>query len=210
MVSMRSLKRYACIGIAGVIMAACSSQREPAQATLHDIEATLDAASPDAARYVPDQLTDVENKLGDLKASFDKKDYKAVLSGAPPVMSAAQGLASASAAKKDQVIKGLNDAWSTLVGALPGDAKAIQSRIDFLGKKANRKFAEGVDLDAAASSLNDANSLWLKAQAAFADGNLQAAVSTGNSAKTKFEALAASMKLDFSKPAAVEDPSLGS
>ncbi len=198
-------KRYALPAMAGILLAACSSQKEPAQKMLGDIEASINAASGDAAKYAPDQLTDVQQKLGELKASFDKQDYKAVVSGAPPVMSAAQSLAGEAAAKKDQALKGLNEEWTALAAELPGNANAIQSRIDFLSKKANQKWAAGVDLDAAKSSLSDATALWSKAQAAFAGGNLDEAVTTAKSAKTRLEALAASMKLDFTKPAAVLD-----
>ncbi len=210
MLSTNPFRQCALISIVGIMLAACSSQKEPAQKMLGDIEAAVNAASTDAAKYVPDQLADVQNKLGELKASFDKKDYQAVVSGAPPVMSAAQGLASATAAKKDQVTKALNDDWTSLASALPGDASAVQSRIDFLNKKANKKLAGGVDLDAAKSSLSDTTSLWSKAQAAFAGGNLDEAVTTAKSVKIKLDALAASLKLDFSQPAAVRDTTVGS
>jgi hypothetical protein len=209
MLSTNPFRQCALISIVGIMLAACSSQKEPAQKIIGDIEATVNAASTEAAKYAPDQLVAVQGKLGELKASFDKKDYQGVISAAPPVMSAAQSLVSVTAAKKDQVTKNLNVEWTSLANALPGNVNAIQSRIDFLNKKANQKLAVGVDLDAAKSSLGDATSLWSKAQAAFAGGNLDEAVTTANSVKTKLDALAASLKLDFSQPAAVQDTTAG-
>ena len=185
-----------------VLLAACASQKEPAQKLLGDIEATVTAAAPEAAKYVPDQLADVQNKLGELKASFDKKDYAAVVSGAPAVLGAAQALATAAAAKKDEALKALNDQWTGLAGSLPGYVTAIQNRIDFLGKKVNRKAAAGIDVDAAKAGLGDATSLWSKAQAAFASGSLDEAVSTASQVKAKIEAVAAGLKMDLAAPAA--------
>jgi hypothetical protein len=145
---------------------------------------------------------EVQAKLGDLKASFDKKDYAAVVTGAPAVLSAAQTLATAAAAKKDEVLKALNDEWTGLAGSLPGDVTAIQSRIDFLSKKSNKKQAAGIDLDAAKAGVSDTTSLWSKAQAAFAAGNMDEAVSTAKDVKAKVTALAASLKLDLPATAA--------
>src|ERR1700687_1588715 len=123
-------------GIAmAMVLAGCAGQKEPAQNSISDIEAIVTAASPEAAKYVPDQLTDGESQLGGLRASFDRKDYAAVLESAPAVMSTAQGLAGAAAAKKDALMKALNEQWSGLAAALPGYMTAIQNRIDLLGKK---------------------------------------------------------------------------
>jgi hypothetical protein len=200
------LTTYAFISCIAVMLAACSSQKEPAQRLLDDIAAALSAAGPDAVKYAPDQLNEVQTKLGTLKASFDKEDYKAVVTDAPPVLSEAQGLPSAAAAKKAEVVKGLNDQWGALAGVIPGYVTSIQSRIDFLSKKANQKLAQTVDLEAAKTGLADATSLWSKSQAAFANGNLDEAVGTAKAVKSKLDALAASMKMDLAAPAAVPPP----
>lgn len=202
MMSLHQFRTYALISLAAVMLAACANQREPAQKMIGDIEAAVNAASADAAKYVPDELNDVQTKLAGLKAAFDKQDYKAVVTTAPSVLTAAQALASDAAAKKAEVMKALNDQWTSLAGTAPGEMAAIQSRIDLLGKKANKKLAKGIDLDAAKSGLSDAQSLWSKAQAAFGNGNMDEAVSAAKDVKSKLDAVAMSLKLDLSAPAA--------
>jgi hypothetical protein len=185
-----------------LVMAACAGQKQPAQKLLADIDATVSAASAEAAKYVPDQLQAVQIRLSELKAAFDKQDYAAVLGGAPAVLGAAQTLATAAAARKDEILKALSDQWTVLAGTVPEDMIAIRNRIDMLRKKSARKPAAGVDLDAAKSSLDEAGSLWSKAQAAFAGGSLDEAVRTAQAVKGKVDAIAAALMLDLAAPAA--------
>ena len=198
-------KHCALLAVAALLVAACGGQRDVAQKMIGDIQTTVNAAAPDAGRYVPDQLADVQSKLGELKASYDKKDYKAVVSAAPPVMSAAQGLQRAAAARKQLIHQGLVDEWNSLSSSLPASTSSIQSRIDFLSKPENKKLTSGVDLTAATSNLSDSQSLWTKAQGASDKGDLEAAVTIAKVVKSKLDALAASMKLDLARPAAVRD-----
>ena len=204
MPSIHTFRKYALISLASVLLAACASERDPAQKMISDIDAAVTAASADAAKYVPDQLIDTQTKLGDLKASFGRQDYKAVLAAAPPVLAEAQGLAGAAAAKKAEVMKGLNDQWTSLSSTVPGSMTAIESRIDLLSKKSSRKLAQGIDLAAAKSAVSDATSLWSKAQGAFGNGNLDEAVSAAKEVKAKLDALAETLKMD--SPAAAAAP----
>jgi hypothetical protein len=196
------LGRLSFVSLAAVLLAACAGQKEPAEKLIGDTQAIVTAASTEATKYIPDQLAGVQTQLNALKASFDKQDYAAVVSGAPPVLAAAQSLATDAAAKKDAVLKALNDKWTALAGSVPGYLTVIQNRIDFLGKKANKKAAAGIDLDGAKSALSDAMATWSKAQAAFATGNMDEAVTTAQDVKSKAEAVASGLKVDLSAPPA--------
>src|ERR1700761_3440279 len=122
--------RLLLIVAAALALFACAGQKEPAQRQLLDIDAIIIAASAEAAHYVPQQLADVKRQYADLKTAFDKQDYPAVLAAAPAVLSAAQTLATAAAARKDEVLKALNDDWTGLAAVVPDEAAGIQNRID--------------------------------------------------------------------------------
>ncbi len=156
--------------------------------------------APRTAKYVPDQLTDVRRELGDLKATFDRQDYAAVLKTAPAVMERAQSLKSSAAAKKAELTRALGEEWSGLAARVPGFMTTIQNRIEFLAKKSSRQMAAGIDLDAARGSLSEDTSVWSKAQAAFATGNLGEAVTTAKNLETSLEGLASTLNIELKGP----------
>ena len=125
---------------------------------MQDIEATLGAASEDAAKYVPGELVDVQTKLDDLKTAYDAHDYKAVLARGPALLGEAHALAADAAAQKAEIAKNLTEQWTSLAATVPALFTAVQTRLDLLSQKKNRKMAAGIDLDAAKSALRDATS----------------------------------------------------
>ena len=181
-------------------LAACSSGRAPAERLLGEIDAAVLAAGPDAVKYVPEQVQDVEAKLGTLELAFEHHDYRAVLEGAPAVLAQAQQLRSAAAARKSAVSEDLAGQWSTLSVAVTADLTAIEQRLDFLGQPRNRKLAAGFDLDAARSDLATATRLWSKAQGAFGNNNLEEAVPAAREVRSRLERLAASLGLELPAP----------
>ena len=188
------------LAVAAVLLGACANQMEPAQQAIAGIDSAISAAAPDAGKYVPDQLAAVQKKLADLKTSFDSKDYAAVLTGAPALLTEAQGLLGATMLKKEQVVKALSAQWPAMAAALPELVSSVTNRVASLAK--SKHLPEGVDLAAAKTSIADAASLWSKAQAAFAAGNIEEAMNTANDVKAKAEAAAAAIKMKLAAPAA--------
>ena len=185
MKNIQSYTRFFALALAVLAIGGCANKMEPAQKAIADIEAAVAAAGEDATRYIPDQVQAVTDQVANLRAMFDKKDYKGVLAGAPAVLTQAQGLASAAAAKKTEMMDMYAGEWSNLSGSVPQAIAAIQSRVDILSK--SKKLPAGMDaatLDGVKSGLAEANTMWTQATQAQAAGDLEQAVTLAQQVKT--------------------------
>ena len=191
----RNIAKYLALYSAAFLIAACANQMEPAKNALDNINTSLAAASPDAQKYVPDQLSSAQSKVAALTASFDKKDYAAVVAGAPAVLAEVNGLAGAAAAKRDEILKALGNEWRSLAASIPQSVTAVQTRIDDLSK--TKHVPKDIDLAAAKSGLADATAAWDKAQSAFKSGDAPDAVPLAKDALSKVESAAAALKLNL-------------
>ena len=199
MKSTRSIANYLVSCAAAIlIVASCTNEMEPARNALANINSTLSAASADAQKYIPDQYADAQSKVAQLTASYDKKDYAAVVAAAPPVLAEVNGLAGAATAKKDENLKALGTEWRSLEASVPQSVTAVQTRIDALSK--TKRVPKDIDLNAGKSGLADATSAWEKAKSAFSSGNAEDAVAAAKDAKSKLDTAAAALKLNLSQP----------
>src|SRR6202046_2138099 len=69
-----------------ILFVACANQMEPAKSALDNINTTLNSVSADPQKYVPNQYADAQAKAAALTASYEKKDYAAVVARAPAVL----------------------------------------------------------------------------------------------------------------------------
>ena len=178
--------RFIALILAAFVVAGCANKMAPAQKAIADIESAVAAAGEDATKYVPDQVQAVNDQVANLKAMFDKKDYKGVLAAAPAVLTQAQGLVSAAAAKKTEMMDTYAGEWSTLAESVPQAVAAIQSRVDILSK--SKKLPAGMDaatLESVKTGLAEANSTWTQATQAQAAGDLEQAVTLAQQVKTR-------------------------
>jgi|SRR5580700_4747902 hypothetical protein len=193
MKSARRLANYLVLGVAAMLLAACSSQMQPAQQALDQISNVVEAIPVDAVQYAPEQVANVKKKLSDLNASFDKKDYAGVLASAPTVLSEAKSVSASATAKRDEAMKALAADWTELSASVPSLITSVQTRLDTLSK--SHRVAKGIDLTAAKSALADATASWQRAQAASGLKHSADAVSAAKDAKTQASSAASALKM---------------
>lgn len=186
------------MALAALLLVGCANQMEPARKAIADVEAAIAAAGADAAQYIPDQLQAVTGQLADLKAKFDKKDYKGVIAAAPALLTQAQGLAGAAAtarqAAEAAALEAMNAEWTALSGTLPAAVAAIESRVNILSK--SKKLPANLDaatFESVKTGLADAKTLWDQATAAQASGNVAGAVTAARQVKEKADAALAAL-----------------
>jgi hypothetical protein len=203
----RPQKNYALalLTAAALALGACANQMEPAQQAIANIDTAVAATSTAAAKYVPDQYKDLQAKVASLKASFDSKDYAAVLAAAPAVLDQARSIGAGAALKKEELDTKLTNGWSALTASLPAQVAAVQAKLASLSKMS--KPPQGIDVAGAQSAFGDAPAEWKQAQAAFAANNIEDASAAAQDVASKVSAAAAAlmMKLPMApaaKPAA--------
>lgn len=170
-----------------LMLAACAGQKGPATTAITAAESALAALKDDAAKYLPEELKGAEGTLGSLKNSLEKGDYKAVLAGAPALMSSLDTLKTHVGAKLEEA-KAAAAEWTGYAADLPKMVEAIQSRVTTLSSaKSLPKGLNAAALDTAKTGLAGMQSTWAEATAAFTGGNAIDAVAKAKAVKAKGE-----------------------
>ena len=189
---------------ASLVFVACANQQEPAKKLLADVESAIAAAGTDAQQYIPEKYAAVQQKLTDMKAAFDKQDYKSIITGGPALLADAQALATEAAAKKKEVLEALNSQWTALAAQVPQTVSAIEARLATFKK--SHSLPKGVTKDSVAAAnagLGDLKTAWSDATTAFGSGKLQEALDKAKAVKAKAEDIAAKLGIGGdAKPAA--------
>jgi DNA repair exonuclease SbcCD ATPase subunit len=187
------------LALVAVILAACTSQREPAENAVARVVAALDEIRPDAQNYASEQLQAVESSVKRLKANLDKKDYSSVVQGAPSVASEVEALKTTVAQAKADAEANLAAAqseWTDLSASVPPLVEKLQARVDQLTK--SRKYPKGMDkaaFDTAKAGFESLKTEWTDATADFDSGHPADAVRKARAAKSKAQDLASQLEV---------------
>lgn len=178
---------------AAAMLAACTSQKEPAEQAVAKIDAALNEIRNDAQVYAADQLLATETSIDRLKANLARQDYSAVVVGAPSVSSEVSALKEAvdqAKADAEATNAAAQAEWSELSAQVPTLVEKLQARVNQLSK--TRKYPKGMDkaaFDAARDGFEALKTEWTEASGEFASGEAASAVRKARSAKSRAEEL---------------------
>jgi hypothetical protein len=185
-----SISGICLMGAAALLLAACTSNMEPAHQAIANVSSALDANGDDAKRYVPEKYNEALAKLNAMKVAFNHQDYRDVIKG-----EAARGLKAAAVAGKDEYMKLAASEWASLSALVPKLLGVVEVRGQAIERA--KKRPEGLDLETARRTIVDARKMWTQAQAAADHGRVDTAVDSAKLAKRRCEQAAKALKIEL-------------
>ena len=174
MVKKLNWHRCALLGMAFVLAACGTAQKEAIDAAINAAQSAINAVQAEAAKYAPDQLQAAQSTLQNAKDELAKGDYKAALAAAQDAANKAKDLATAAAAKKDEWTK----TWQETSASMPKSLNQVKARLDAYSHGA--RLPAGMDksqLDDAKAKYEQLKQSWSDASSAATQGNLRDAMS---------------------------------
>lgn len=166
-----------------LLAVSCSVVKAPAQLAIKTAEEALNTVRAEAAKFVPEQLADLEGILASAKQSFETGDYKAALAGAKDLPVKVKDLASAIEAKK----AALPQAWTELSAEMPKLISNVKSAVS------KARGADKTVLNEARIAADGMPEAWEQAQEEFKAGKLYEAVTKATWIKEQAAKIEASL-----------------
>lgn len=171
-----------CLGLA-----ACASQKEPAEQAFAALEAKLKESAAEIQKNLPDRYAEIEKTVAGLKDSLAKESYGDVVKGAAEAQDALKrAIADARVAQAQNMAK-LETEWNDLVATMPAMISAMDKKIT----SQRGKPPKGLTADEWKQTIADydaARDAWSKASAEMTRATFEATVTAARDAKAKIAA----------------------
>ena len=185
--------------LAAVVALAACSQKDPAREAIDAAENALNAVYEDAGKYLPERYAAAKAELDTARKAFDEERYADAIAAVKELPATAETLAKDAAAAKEKNLADLNADWARISGSLPGLLAGIGGRLEELGGM--RRLPEGMDkqlLDETNAAHASAQAAWQDASSAFANGDLEGAVTKARAAEGMAQDLVARLGMSAS------------
>jgi len=143
----------------------------------------------DAQRFASEQYAAAEKGVADLRASYDKKDYKTVVTGAPAVQKQISDVRDTIAARRKELEAAsarATAAWNSFADEMPRYIDTLQKKLDATKKRKSDKGAPSEN----ALLLDNVKNLWADASNLFTTGKPVDATKRAEEARAAAQELA--------------------
>lgn len=191
--------RWVAAVAAGLVLAGCGSQQEPATKAVEAAKSALEAVRQEASEFAPEQLKNVDEAIGRVQKQLQDKNYADVLTSAPVVTNQINELKAAvteGKARAEAALAEAKDMWPKLSEELPKMSAALKAKLDALAKA--KKLPEGIDqanVDYSKQGFDEMSKEWAAAQEDFTAGRFTDAASKANAARRRATDLMARLKV---------------
>jgi hypothetical protein len=182
-----------CVGIA-----ACASQKEPAEQALAAVEAKFEESAAEVQKYLPDRYAELESTVASLRDSLAQEDYGDVVKGSAAAQESLKRAIADARVKRAQTIAAMDDEWDQLVKEMPPMIEAMDKKIS----SQRGRPPKGMTRDEWKQTVTDydaARDAWSKATATERTrANLEGMVTAARDAKAKIAAIMGKLEVKAS------------
>jgi predicted nucleic acid-binding Zn-ribbon protein len=179
---MRIPQMFLALAATSMLMAGCTSQKDPAEQAVAQGEAALNDIRADAQKFAPEQLKAPEATLARFKEAIAEEKYGTVLEGIPQFNAEMKALRETVTVEQTAIAAATTE-WESLNAEVPKTVEEIENRMKNLTASRLPKEVKKEDYEAAKANLEPLKAQWAEATAAFQAGDALAAADKGRQVK---------------------------
>jgi predicted outer membrane protein len=168
-----------CLGVA-----ACASQKEPAEQALAAVEAKFKESAAEIQKYLPERHAEIEASVASLRESMSNEDYSDVVAEAGQVQQSLKRAIGESRVRRAQLLVEMESEWDEMAKTMPTMVAAMDKKIS----SQRGRPPKGMTGDAWKQTIAEydaARDAWGKAAAGLTRANFEESVLTARDAKAK-------------------------
>ena len=172
-----------CLGVA-----ACASQKEPAEQALAAVEAKFKESSAEIQKYLPERHAEIEASVASLRESMSNENYSDVVAEAGQVQQSLKRAIGESRVRRAQLLVEMESEWDEMAKTMPAMVAAMDKKIT----SQRGRPPKGMTGDAWKQTIAEydaARDAWGKAAAGLTRANFEDSVLAARDAKVKIAAI---------------------
>ena len=172
-----------CLGVA-----ACASQKEPAEQALAAVEAKFEESAAELQKYLPERHAEIEASVASLRESMSNESYSDVVAEAGQVQQSLKRAIGESRVRRAQLLVEMESEWDEMAKTMPAMVAAMDKKIT----SQRGRPPKGMTGDAWKQTIAEydaARDAWGKAAAGLTRANFEESVLAARDAKVKIAAI---------------------